>query len=378
MTKELSYWLAFDCLKVGIGVQKIEKLYKHFGSLEEAWEASPSELLNLKLSERTVDKFFRKKEEINPSEKLETIEKNNIQVHRFIDTSYPDDLNLLSNKPALIYTKGLWDKNCFKKSIGIVGTREPTEYAFFMTQQISQELSSKEFVVISGMALGIDTAAHLGATSHDYLYNNRITSVAVVPGGVDQIVPFRNKRIYQILEEKGCLLSEHFPGTKPEIGFFPLRNRIIAALSQAVLIAEAPKKSGSLITAREALKINKPVFGLSGRADNQKNSGLYEFFRENYQTSKIVASSDDIIEELSKNQNKENFEIKKNRKVENLNQEEEKIYQILANSPEKSEKIDQIIEKSKLEISKINMLILKLKLKKLIREDSSGKIFLEV
>ncbi len=385
--KELSYWIAFDRLKgLGLGSKRIYELYNHFNSLEIAWHADKTDLLKTSsIPQQSIEDFLKIRNSINTEIEIERLEKYNAKAFPRGSKYYPTICEALKNPPLLLYVRGNWDLSWYEKSIAIVGTREATSYAMEMTAKISRELASQGFTIITGIARGIDTAAHKGAFLED---KNR--SVAVMASGVDEIVPKSNQSIYDLLIKKGSVISEYPIGTKPEKGYFPLRNRIIAALSQAVLVSEAKEKSGALITAEYALGLNRRVFCLGGNANNPQNTGCYKWIRKGMAT--LITSSADIIEEMEMKQESkiivDNNQLKLKfvekpqtsaspiapTSVSNLNETERKIYEEILGR--QSLRIDDLIDITGLPIAKINSAIMTLNLKKLVKRNTKGELIL--
>ena len=393
---EKYYWLAFDNLPgIGLGPKRIFALLEYFGNLKTAWEADKQDLLQVKgIGENTIDNFIKCRSEQDLELIPRKLEKYNIKALTFAESDYPEQLKQLKDIPLILYFKGNFDLSLFEKSIGIVGSRQPTDYAIQAIKNLSGELSEMGFTIISGMALGIDAAAHKGV-----LANQNGKTVGVLANGADKFIPYTNKTLYESVLEQGLLISEYKPETMPEKGYFPARNRIIAALSQAVLIGEAAVKSGALITAERALELKKPIFGLAG-IPNKSNEGINFWIRKGL--ARLITSADDIIEELDlhlKNNinpaQQGNFlkeleiiksaitvssnprPIKEKKEKINpeslgLNEQEKTIYNLLTFGEFKS--IDKLFEETELSIAKINSVILTLQLKKLISRNPAGAI----
>ncbi|MBQ9235230.1 MAG: DNA-processing protein DprA [Alphaproteobacteria bacterium] len=193
---------------------------------------------------------------------------NHINILHYADSAYPQALKSLDDFPPLLYAKGRIDLLNPLKSAAIVGARSASINGCKIASSIAAELASSGVCIISGMARGIDTASHSGALSVE-----KGATVAVLGTGVDVIYPPENVEIYHRLSEQGCIISEFPLGTGGIAGNFPRRNRIIAALSQVVLVVEAGLKSGSLITADCAVKQGKVLFAVPGTPDASKSSG---------------------------------------------------------------------------------------------------------
>jgi DNA processing protein len=186
------------------------------------------------------------------------------------DADYPRLLLEIPSPPPVLYYRGQvhpQENQGIKPLVGIVGTREPTEYGKRWTRKISTALARHGFTVVSGMAAGIDTEAHLGCLEAGG------RTIAVLGTGVDMIYPPRNRNLYEQIQPQGLLVSEYPAGTQPNRVHFPQRNRIIAGLCRAILVMEAPTKSGALITAHQANDFCRDVYVLPGRLDDEQSKG---------------------------------------------------------------------------------------------------------
>jgi DNA processing protein len=222
---------------------------------------------------------------------IEYLEKENIRTITKYDNDYPDKLKYIDNQPYVLYIKGDLEKlNTSKIGISIVGSRKATSYGKWVVENIAGDLADKGVSIISGMAYGIDSIAHRVSLERGNF------TVAVLGSGIDVIYPAKNKKLYYDIEEKGCLISEFAPGTRP-MGFnFPLRNRIISGLGDGVLVVEAGIKSGSIITATRGAEQGKEVFAVPGNIDSIYSKGTNRLIRDG---AKIVTCAEDILEELS-------------------------------------------------------------------------------
>lgn len=202
---------------------------------------------------------------------------------------YPENLKALPDAPVVLYVIGN-NRLISEPQLGVVGSRRPTPSGRRVAQEFSEHLSRSGLVITSGMALGIDAAAHQGALG---CYGG---TVAVLGTGVDQIYPARHKDIYQLIASQGALVSEFPLGTKPFAGNFPRRNRILSGLSLGVLVVEAALESGSLISARLAAEQGREVFAIPGSVLNPLSRGCHKLIREG---AVLVESPDDVLIELA-------------------------------------------------------------------------------
>jgi len=204
------------------------------------------------------------------------------------DASYPLALHAIIDPPAVLWTRGLEAALC-APAVAIVGARAASPYGLSVAGRLAADLAERGLVIVSGLARGVDSAAHRGALEA----NGR--TIAVLGSGVDVIYPREHGDLARDIAELGVLVSELVPGTPPLPRFFPLRNRIISGLSRAVVVIEAGEKSGSLITARLALEQGREVLAVPGNVLSGRNRGAHGLLRDG---AKIVESADDILEEL--------------------------------------------------------------------------------
>ncbi|NET57300.1 MAG: DNA-protecting protein DprA [Symploca sp. SIO2E6] len=270
MLEERTYWLAWSQIN-GVGPVLMRRLQQHFGTLSAAWAAPSKALAEVAgLGVQLLGAVEQKRSQLHPEQFLEQHSLKNPHFWTPADTDYPRLLLEIPNPPAVLYYQGqvnLPENQGVKPMVGIVGTRNPTEYGCRWTRKISATLAKHGFTVVSGMAAGIDTEAHRGCLEAGG------RTIAVFGTGIDVIYPRRNQSLCQQIQEQGLVLSEYPAGTQPSRAQFPQRNRIVAALSRAVLVMEAPHKSGALITAHQANEFGRDVYALPGSLDNPKSLG---------------------------------------------------------------------------------------------------------
>ena len=268
------YWLWFS-QRLGQGTVGGVSVLECFGSPEAVYEASDEELLTFRreLGETTVEKLLNKN--LDEAYSLEEYcLRKNVKILHYGAKDYPKSLTNLKNAPIILYARGRTDALAGKLCIGVVGTRDLTDYGRDMAYRMGYELSAAGAVVVSGLALGIDSAAACGALDAGGL------TVAVLGSGIDHVYPAEHKRIAREIEEKGVLLSEYPPTVGPTKFSFPMRNRIISGLSQGTLVVEAPMRSGALLTARDAILQGREVFALPGNVDAASAVGTNALIRD--------------------------------------------------------------------------------------------------
>ena len=291
MATERAYWLAWSQIK-GVGPVTAKHLWEHFETLGQAWRASAAALLEVDgIGILSAEQITAQRAKLNPEELLAAHERDNQSFWTPADPDYPTLLFAINDPPPVLYYRGqlrLNDLNAL--TVGIVGTRQPSSYGRRWTQRLSAQLARKGAVVVSGLAAGIDTAAHESCLSVNGL------TVAVLGTGVDQVYPARNKQLQAAIQANGLVVSEYPDGTRPDKKHFPQRNRIIAGLSRAVLVTEAPTRSGSLITSRLANEYCREVYALPCGLDNAQGIGNLNLIAQGAQ---LILGEQTLIETLS-------------------------------------------------------------------------------
>src|SRR3989338_4426122 len=262
-----------------------------------------------------------------------------IKIIKKSSQEYPKILKESVNSPKQLYVRGELPKN-HEMNFAVVGTRAASEYGKTLAFKIAKELSELGFNIVSGLALGIDTQAHLGALAGGGHANGRAgKTIAVLGSGIDDtsIFPKENLTLVKkIIDSGGAVISEYEPEAKSEIWYFPERNRIVSGLSRGALVVEAPEKSGALITARLALEQNREVFAIPGSVFSKNSVGANNLIKSG---AKMVTSVDDILEELNltglKSKREEN-------EKENMSPKEKIIFSIIEKEPVHIDKICEI------------------------------------
>ncbi len=270
MVEERAYWLAWSQVE-RVGPVLLRRLQQHFRTLADAWKASAAQLQQVEgFGYQIAGAVTAARSQINPEQLLEQHSIKNPNFWTPADADYPRLLLEIPTPPPVLYYRGQvqpQENQGIKPIVGIVGTREPSDYGKRWTRKISTALAKRGFTVVSGMAAGIDTEAHIGCLESGG------RTLAVLGTGVDMVYPPRNRNLYEQIQQQGLLLSEYPAGVQPNRIHFPQRNRIIAGLSRAVLVMEAPTKSGALITADFANEFCRDVYALPGSLDNYKSLG---------------------------------------------------------------------------------------------------------
>lgn len=238
----------------------------------------PAEVLS-KIREENLLGFRQGLEELekafHPEEEMERCARLGISCLSLIDREYPAGLKEIHDPPIVLYIRGALLPSDDAAGLAVVGSRHATTYGLYHARKFAREMSGSGFTIISGLARGIDQAAHEGALEFP---SGR--TVAVLGCGVDEIYPPESRKLYSRIMERGAVISEYALGAQPLAHHFPKRNRIISGLSLGVLVVEAHVRSGSLITARQALDQGRDVFAMPGRIDQLTSQGTHELLRE--------------------------------------------------------------------------------------------------
>lgn len=362
----LHAWLTLH-LTEGLGPGTCRKLVSHFGGPEEVLAADERELLHVKgVGEKIASALRRRPSPETVEQEAETAWESGISLIPWDSAAYPQLLKEIHNPPTMLYVRGKSAALC-KAGVALVGSRAASTYGRRIAESMARSLAGYGITVISGMAHGIDSAAHHGALSGGG------ETIAVLGCGVDVVYPQQNKKLYDEIAEGGAVVSEYPLGTQPENYRFPARNRIISGLSLGVVVVEAATRSGSLITAEMALEQGREVFAVPGRIDSVKSAGCHRILQEG---AKLVHSVADIVNELPLHMNTGNTarcEMKKG-PAPALRMEEEHVLSCLDVYPQN---IEDIIGATGLPAPTVNQALLHLELHGLI-EVLPGRQYLKV
>ena len=304
----------------GIGFKKANYLLEHFGSAEAIWFAEPAEIRTAcGRNEKLAEILISSKDEDSLNDWLIELEEKEIEFYSYWHPRYPRLLREISDPPLGIYVRGeLPDDDI--DTVGIIGARKCSRYGATVAYEIAKDLGKTNVVVVSGMARGIDSEGHKG------IMDGGGKTIAVLGCGVDVCYPPENRDLMARIIENGAVISEYPPGTPAIPGHFPSRNRIIAGLSEMVVVVEAGKKSGTLITADLALDYGRDVFVVPGNVTSALSKGTNELIK---QGCPIITEGQDILIALGiayKEEEKVKFKINA---AENISAEEREIYDLM-------------------------------------------------
>ena len=368
--QHIEAWLTLH-LAPSLGSTSCRKLVEHFGSPERVLSATASQLKEAasRVRQKAIAALCGDSKEglgLAARQELERAEELGIEFFTIDDPRYPVLLKNIHDPPIVLYVLGNTEA-LEDRCIAMVGSRAATHYGREVAGQLAEGLTRQGFTIVSGMALGIDTESHKGALAAGG------RTIAVLGCGLDVIYPPSNHLLYKQISESGAVVSEYPLGTEPDNFRFPARNRIISGLSLGVVVVEATKRSGSLITANHALEQGREIFAVPGRIDSVKSAGSHALLQEG---AKLVLNINDITEELAPTMQIQpaaglSQAAKNSASMEGLSPEEEKIYGFLEVYPSS---IDEIIRQSGFTPQKANELLLMMELKGIV-ESLPGKSY---
>jgi len=285
--QDLRYWLALHRTPQ-IGTQRFHKLLASYGTPAEVFHAQPEGLRAAGIAPASID-YLRQPDWEAVDRDMEWLSQPGNHVVRFQDAAYPPLLKQIADPPVLLFVRGDTDYLA-QPQLAIVGSRNPTHSGQALAREFAAHLASFGLTITSGLATGVDGAAHRGAIEAGG------ATLAVSGTGPDRVYPARHRDLAHQVAENGALVTEFPPGTAPLAANFPRRNRIISGLSLGTLVVEAALRSGSLITARSALEQGREVFAIPGSIHNPLARGCHALIREG---AKLVETGDHILEELA-------------------------------------------------------------------------------
>lgn len=359
-TEDLKYWLWWNRVP-GVGAVRFNKLLTEFGSMKTAWLAPPKRLREI-LGPKIVEGWQKTRTNWDPDRELEALRQSGFRVLCSADQNYPANLKKIADPPPILYYWGSFEYGD-DVAVAIVGTRNPTPLGAYHARELSAQLSRQGLTVVSGMARGIDSEAHLGALQTGG------RTIAVLGCGLDIVYPPENEELMRRIAVCGAIVTEYPLGTSPLAGNFPARNRIISGLSLGVAVVEATNDSGSLITADFAAQQGREVFAVPGNVGNEGSKGPHKLIREG---AKLVEDYRDILSELAIPQlaatDLDSVQTM------NLSEAERRVCNALNREPSH---INQIQHRSGLSPAQVNSALTRLELKGVVKR-FPGQLYLRV
>lgn len=281
------YWLGFNLVQ-HVGSVSIQHLLAFFGNLQDAWEASEHDLEAAQLNKPAIRSLKTARSQLDLQAEMQRVQAVGAKLITLVDDTYPNNLRSIPDPPPLLYVKGELLPTDMR-ALGVVGTRKMTRYGHDATEYTTTWLAKQGITIVSGMADGVDAVAHQSAID----VGGR--TIAIFGCGIDVIYPSHHEELAEQIQQHGALISEFPLGVPPTGANFPRRNRIISGLSLGVLVAEAPERSGALITAETALEQGREVFAIPSNIFNSSGGGCNRLIQDG---AKLVMHPRDILDEL--------------------------------------------------------------------------------
>lgn len=355
---EQYWWFALKSVPL-VGNVTFRRLLEQFGTPEQVMRAPEGELSRIRgVSAAAASSIKRHDYRAAAERECEAVQRAGVRIVTFISADYPKVLLEIPDPPPFLYVRG--EVRSVETAVAVVGSRRASTYGLHTTARLAAELAGHGVTVVSGMARGVDTAAHRGALGGGG------RSIGVLGCGIDVSYPPENRGLFEEMADKGALVSEFPMGTLPLAENFPRRNRIISGLCRGVLVVEATENSGSLITVQFALEQGRDVFAIPGNINSSSSRGTNRLIK---QGAKLVECVEDILEELPARPGRN--EPAPPRPDFGLTPREASLYSLLAESPHQ---IDELIVKSSLTAGEVSATLLRLELKGAVMQ-LPGKIF---
>ena len=363
MSNDFIYQISLTLIP-NIGDIHAKALINHFGNAGAIFKAKKKELEEIEGIGSVRARSIKEFENFNlAEEEITFIQKYKITALFITDKNYPQRLLNCYDSPVILYYKGNADLNS-SKIVAIVGTRNNNEYGKSVCEKLVEDLAEQNILIVSGLAFGIDSIAHKSALK------NNLKTVAVLGHGLDRIYPTQNKSLAKQMIEQGGLLTDFRSKTNPDKQNFPKRNRIVAGISDAIIIIETGIKGGSLITAELGNGYNKDVFAIPGRTNDTKSEGCNYLIKNN--KACLITSADDLLENMSWKEQKKPSAKKQRELFIELTDDEKIIVNIL--QQQEQIHIDELYIKSGLSSSAVASALLTLEMQGVVNS-LPGKIY---
>ncbi len=333
----------------GVGDVVGKKLVAYCGGAEAVFCETKKALTKIpNITESIVDNIMSPNVLKRAEEEIKFVEKNEITPLFYLDSQYPKRLQHCHDSPMLLYYKGKADLNA-PKVIGVVGTRNISDYGKYVTENVIEELSADNVLIVSGLAYGVDAAAHRAALKYD------LATVGVLGHGMQTVYPAENRKLSQKMLEKGGVLTEFISGTKPDRENFPQRNRIVAGMVDCLLVVESALKGGAMITAEIANSYDREVFAVPGRVGDIYSEGCNHLIKIN--KANLLTNAADIRYIMRWDVDTK-VVAKQMRMFRDFSEDEKKIMDVFGDN--RTVHLDDIIVGSELPPSKIASVLLSL------------------
>jgi DNA processing protein len=349
----------------GVGPRTRQSLLERFGAARAVLAAAPSALREVQgVGPKLTQNILRAGETLDVAEEIALCRQGGIDILIESDPRYPRMLREIPDPPGVLFVRGSL-KPADTLAIGIVGTRHATQYGLRMAERLAGSLSRAGLTIVSGLARGIDAAAHRGALAAGG------RTLGVLASGVLNIYPPEHEQLAAEVAACGALLSEQPARSAPLAGTFPQRNRIISGLSLGVIVIEAAERSGALITARHAMEQGREVFAVPGNVDSRMSRGCHRLIRDG---AKLVESAEDVLEELGplvESTPRDDGQVVRHPAELLLNETEQ---QVLAAISTESTPIDQVVVESGLPVASVLATLSVLEIRHLVRRLSGSTV----
>ncbi|MBN2615436.1 MAG: DNA-processing protein DprA [Bacteroidales bacterium] len=334
----------------GIGDVNGRKLIHYCGSAEAVFNASRKELMAIEgMGSATVNSILNQHVLQRAEEEIKFLEQNGIQALYCEDDRYPQRLRNCYDHPLMLYYKGVADMN-HQRIVAVVGTRKATAYGKRYCDKLVEGLMNQDVLLVSGLAYGIDSCAHQKCVDLG------IPTVGVLGHGLDILYPDQNRKLAEVMLQKGGLLTEFLSNTKPDREHFPQRNRIVAGMCDALIVVESGLKGGALITADLANSYNRDVFAIPGRLDDHFSKGCNHLIKTN--RAALVQSADDIAYIMGW---EGRSEVRQTRLFTDFTEDETRLFNLLKEEGKLG--VDQLVIRSGMLPSQVANILLNLELK---------------
>ncbi|HRZ13637.1 MAG TPA: DNA-processing protein DprA [Kiritimatiellia bacterium] len=341
-----------------IGPVRVRALIEALGSPQAVFAADRAQLLAVKgIGEDLAESILNQRATVDPSAEEEKARALGARIITPVDAEYPETLSKIYDPPLALYVRGTLEKTD-RHAIAMVGTRHATHYGLSVADKLSYQLGKVGFTVISGLARGIDTAAHRGALKAGG------RTIAIIGSALDRLYPPENEKLAEEIVQHGAVISEYTLGREPDRTTFPYRNRVISGLSMGVVVVEAGATSGALHTVDQALEQGRTVFAVPGRVDNPTSKGPHRLIKNG---ARLVEDVDDILQEfefLIPPEKKDAADKLDSRPAVVLSDLEQKIVRALWEEPLD---VDSLARRSGLKSHEVSSLLIGLEMKRIVR-----------